>query len=38
MFQAMGEGEGTEPDFTRWSEWTAARYPTYDLGETPSGT
>ncbi|MBB5116881.1 hydrolase [Streptomyces eurocidicus] len=34
MFQAMAEG--TEPAFTRWSEWTAARHTTYGLGRTPA--
>ncbi|MCK8434081.1 alpha/beta hydrolase [Streptomyces sp. D2-8] len=27
--------EGAEPAFTRWTEWTAARHPTYKLGRTP---
>ncbi|WP_411158503.1 alpha/beta hydrolase [Streptomyces sp. CBMA291] len=27
--------EGTEPAFTRWTQWTAARHTTYGLGETP---
>ncbi|MDC0770005.1 alpha/beta hydrolase [Streptomyces sp. HD] len=27
--------EGTEPAFTRWTEWTAERNSTYKLGATP---
>ncbi|MFF8355285.1 alpha/beta hydrolase [Streptomyces chartreusis] len=27
--------EGTEPAFTRWTEWTAERDATYKLGRTP---
>ncbi|MFG2554514.1 alpha/beta hydrolase [Streptomyces sp. NPDC048581] len=27
--------EGSEPAFTRWTEWTAERNSTYKLGETP---
>ncbi|WP_406263114.1 alpha/beta hydrolase [Streptomyces sp. NBC_00191] len=27
--------EGTEPAFTRWTEWTAKRNSTYKLGKTP---
>ncbi|WP_148588076.1 alpha/beta hydrolase [Streptomyces sp. WAC01526] len=27
--------EGSEPAFTRWSEWTAQRNATYKLGNTP---
>ena len=27
--------EGTEPAFTRWTEWTAERDSTYKLGRTP---
>ncbi|MFJ7077740.1 alpha/beta hydrolase [Streptomyces sp. NPDC098781] len=27
--------EGTEPAFTRWTEWTAERNSTYKLGKTP---
>ncbi|MFI6015335.1 alpha/beta fold hydrolase [Streptomyces sp. NPDC051243] len=27
--------EGTEPAFTRWTEWTARRDSTYKLGKTP---
>ncbi|WP_078662556.1 alpha/beta hydrolase [Streptomyces bicolor] len=27
--------EGSEPAFTRWTEWTARRNSTYKLGETP---
>ncbi|WP_328880355.1 alpha/beta hydrolase [Streptomyces sp. NBC_00299] len=27
--------EGTEPAFTRWTEWTAERHSTYKLGKTP---
>ncbi|MFJ8534143.1 alpha/beta hydrolase [Streptomyces sp. NPDC093591] len=27
--------EGTEPAFTRWTEWTAERNSTYQLGGTP---
>ncbi|MFJ8633998.1 alpha/beta hydrolase [Streptomyces sp. NPDC093568] len=27
--------EGTEPAFTRWTEWTAQRHSTYKLGKTP---
>ncbi|MEU7179755.1 alpha/beta hydrolase [Streptomyces celluloflavus] len=34
MFQAMAEG--AEPAFTRWSEWTAQRHKTYNLGKTPA--
>ncbi|GGX74153.1 alpha/beta hydrolase [Streptomyces hiroshimensis] len=34
VFQAMAEG--TEPAFTRWSEWTAQRHTTYKLGDTPA--
>ncbi|MFD7235537.1 alpha/beta hydrolase [Streptomyces syringium] len=34
MFQAMAEG--TEPAFIRWSEWTAQRHTTYQLGATPA--
>ncbi|MFF7687758.1 alpha/beta hydrolase [Streptomyces syringium] len=34
MFQAMAEG--TEPAFIRWSEWTAQRHTTYQLGTTPA--
>ncbi|MEU8989376.1 alpha/beta hydrolase [Streptomyces sp. NPDC048558] len=28
--------EGTEPAFTRWTEWTAQRHSTYKLGKTPA--
>ncbi|MEW1901495.1 alpha/beta hydrolase [Streptomyces sp. NPDC086147] len=28
--------EGSEPAFTRWTEWTAARNATYKLGRTPA--
>ncbi|MEV5876270.1 alpha/beta hydrolase [Streptomyces sp. NPDC052101] len=28
--------EGTEPAFTRWTEWTAQRDRTYKLGNTPA--
>ncbi|WP_411074152.1 alpha/beta hydrolase [Streptomyces sp. cmx-4-7] len=28
--------EGAEPAFTRWTEWTAARNTTYELGRTPA--
>ncbi|MFD7441788.1 alpha/beta hydrolase [Streptomyces sp. NPDC059909] len=28
--------EGAEPAFTRWSEWTARRAATYQLGDTPA--
>lgn len=28
--------EGSEPAFTRWSEWTAQRNATYKLGDTPA--
>ncbi|AOR36516.1 hydrolase [Streptomyces fodineus] len=28
--------EGTEPAFTRWTEWTAQRHGTYRLGDTPA--
>ncbi|MFC8461924.1 alpha/beta hydrolase [Streptomyces sp. NPDC057242] len=28
--------EGSEPAFTRWTEWTAARNATYGLGRTPA--
>ncbi|MEU1819026.1 alpha/beta hydrolase [Streptomyces roseifaciens] len=34
IFQAMAEG--TEPAFTRWSEWAARRHTTYGLGRTPA--
>ncbi|MFJ9678971.1 alpha/beta hydrolase [Streptomyces sp. NPDC101194] len=34
MFRRMAEG--AEPAFTRWSEWTAERHPTYNLGHTPA--
>ncbi|MCQ8770970.1 alpha/beta hydrolase [Streptomyces sp. AA8] len=34
VFQGMAEG--TEPAFTRWSEWTARRHTTYGLGNTPA--
>ncbi|MFG1666256.1 alpha/beta hydrolase [Streptomyces sp. Y7] len=27
--------EGSEPAFTRWTEWTAERHSTYKLGKTP---
>ncbi|MGC9544067.1 alpha/beta hydrolase [Streptomyces sp. UG1] len=27
--------EGTEPAFTKWTEWTAKRHSTYKLGKTP---
>lgn len=28
--------EGTEPAFTRWTQWTAQRHRTYRLGDTPA--
>ncbi|MBD0741295.1 alpha/beta hydrolase [Streptomyces sp. CBMA152] len=34
MFQAMAER--AEPAFTRWTEWTAQRHATYQLGTTPA--
>ncbi|MEV7781012.1 alpha/beta hydrolase [Kitasatospora sp. NPDC088351] len=34
MFQEMAEG--TEAAFTRWSEWTAERHTTYNLGDSPA--
>ncbi|MFF7019977.1 alpha/beta hydrolase [Streptomyces klenkii] len=34
MFQAMAERAG--PAFTRWTEWTARRHTTYELGRTPA--
>lgn len=33
-FQQMAEG--TEPAFVRWSQWTAQRHTTYQLGKTPA--
>lgn len=35
MFQAMAAR--AEPAFTRWTEWTARRHTTYELGRTPAG-
>ncbi|MFE7040548.1 alpha/beta hydrolase [Streptomyces atratus] len=32
----QGMAEGTEPAFTRWSQWTAQRHTTYRLGNTPA--
>ncbi|WP_406340530.1 alpha/beta hydrolase [Streptomyces sp. NBC_00648] len=34
MFQAMAER--AEPAFTRWTQWTAERHTTYELGHTPA--
>ncbi|WP_040477967.1 alpha/beta hydrolase [Longispora albida] len=34
MLQAMAER--AEPVFTRWTEWTAQRHATYQLGATPA--
>ncbi|WP_184732394.1 alpha/beta hydrolase [Streptomyces netropsis] len=34
MFQAMAER--ADPAFTRWTEWTARRHTTYELGTTPA--
>ncbi|MEU5998863.1 alpha/beta hydrolase [Streptomyces sp. NPDC047197] len=34
MFRAMAERAG--PAFTRWTQWTARRHATYELGRTPA--